>query len=89
MLASISSGKSDVAVTELTINGECMERMDLSQPWFDAGLQIMVHIPPVVGLVYFVHQLYENGYLKSYFWIAISIIIASVFFNDSRSSIGS
>lgn len=25
------------------------------------------------------HQLYENGYLKSYFWIAISIIIASVF----------
>ena len=89
LLASISSGKSDVAVTELTINGECMERMDLSQPWFDAGLQIMVHIPPVVGLVYFVHQLYENGYLKSYFWIAISIIIASVFFNDSRSSIGS
>ena len=79
MLASISSGKPDVAVTELAINGERMERMDFSQPWFDAGLQIMVHKPPVVSLVYFVHQLYENGSLKSNFWIAISLIIASVF----------
>jgi hypothetical protein len=79
LLASISSGKPDVAVKELTINGERMERMDFSQPWFDAGLQIMVHKPPVVSLVYFVHQLYENGSLKSNFWIAISLIIASVF----------
>jgi ABC-type amino acid transport substrate-binding protein len=79
LLVSISSGASDVAVTELTINGERMEHMDFSQPWFDAGLQIMVHKPPVVGLVYFMQQLYENGYLKTYFWIAISVIIASVF----------
>ena len=79
LLASISNGESDVAVTELTINGERMEHMDFSQPWFDAGLQIMVHKPPVVGLVYFVQQLYENGYLKTYFWIAISVIVATVF----------
>lgn len=49
----------------------------------------MAHNLPVAGLPYFMQQLSENGYLKVYFRIAISIIIASVFFNDSGSSISS
>ena len=43
---SVTTGKSDVAVTELTINAERMERMDFSQPWFDAGLQMMIYQAP-------------------------------------------
>lgn len=78
LLDSVSIGKADVAVTELTINGERMERMDFSQPWFDAGLQIMLHKPPNVGLLYFFAQLYESGFLKSYFYIASGVVFATL-----------
>lgn len=78
LLASVTSGNADVAITELTINGERMERMDFSQPWFDAGLQMMVHKPPKAGFWRFLTQLYESGLLNSYLLIALGILIATI-----------
>lgn len=77
-LNAIAVGKADVGVTELTISGERMEKMDFSQPWFDAGLQIMMHKPPGNGVVQIFEQLYESGFLKSYLFIGIGVLVASV-----------
>ncbi len=78
LLASVTKGNADVAITELTINGERMERMDFSQPWFDAGLQMMVHKPPKAGFWRFLTQLYESGLLNSYLLIALGILVATL-----------
>ena len=77
LLDSVTTGKSDVAVTELTINAERMERMDFSQPWFDAGLQMMIHQAPPTGFWSFFQQLEENGHLRVYLWMALGVITAS------------
>ena len=78
LLASITTGNADVAITELTINGERMEKMDFSQPWFDAGLQMMVHKPPKTGFWNFTKQLYDSGLLDSYLFIGLGIFLASI-----------
>ncbi|HEY8125498.1 MAG TPA: transporter substrate-binding domain-containing protein [Methylocystis sp.] len=78
LLDSLTTGKSDVAVTELTINAERMERMDFSQPWFDAGLQIMIHQAPQAGVSSFFEQLEENGHLRVYLWMGLGVITASI-----------
>jgi polar amino acid transport system substrate-binding protein len=77
MLGEISKGKADVAVTELTISGERMEQMDFTQPWFDAGLQIMMHKPPTNDLAHVVGQLYENGFILSYLLIGAGGLIVA------------
>ncbi|MDP3068444.1 transporter substrate-binding domain-containing protein [Methylocystis sp.] len=77
LLDSVTTGKSDVAVTELTINAERMERMDFSQPWFDAGLQMMIHQAPPAGFWSFFEQLEENGHLRVYLWMGLGVIVAS------------
>lgn len=77
LLDSVTTGKSDVAVTELTINAERMERMDFSQPWFDAGLQMMIHQAPPTGFWSFFEQLEANGHLRVYLWMGLGVIVAS------------
>jgi polar amino acid transport system substrate-binding protein len=78
MLEAISTGKADVAVTELTISGERMEYMDFTQPWFDAGLQIMMHKPPKNDFYSLVGQLYENGFILSYLLLGVGGLLAAL-----------
>ncbi|QDH71511.1 transporter substrate-binding domain-containing protein [Marilutibacter alkalisoli] len=72
-----ASGEIDVAVTNLTITRSRVERIDFTQPWFDAGLRIMVRQEQGSSFRDLVAGLRESGHLKAYAWIAFVIVIAS------------
>lgn len=72
-----ADGEVDVAVTNLTITRSRVERIDFTQPWFDAGLRIMVRREQGSSFRELVVGLRESGHLKAYAWIAFVIVIAT------------
>ncbi len=67
-----------VAVTNLTITRGRANRIDFTQPWFDAGLRILV--PDNQGATFgeIFTGLSDSGYLKAYGWLALVILISTV-----------
>ncbi|MCF7917501.1 transporter substrate-binding domain-containing protein [Candidatus Gracilibacteria bacterium] len=49
ILSAVQTGGADIAMAAITINAEREEKVDFSQPMFDAGLQIMVSATKEVG----------------------------------------
>ena len=78
LVDAVSSEKVDLAVTNLTITEKRAARFDFTQPWFDAGLRIMVSETPHVGFRGIIAGLKDAGFLKSYAWLAFIIVVATV-----------
>ncbi|WP_224814742.1 transporter substrate-binding domain-containing protein [Hasllibacter sp. MH4015] len=76
----VESGQIDVAVTNLTITEDRHARMDFTQPWFDAGLRIMVMDEGATGLRALINGLADAGHLRAYGWLALVILIATFAF---------
>lgn len=70
----------DVAVTNLTITENRAKRIDFTQPWFDAGLRIMINDNQRAGLWDVILGLRDAGYLWAYAWLASIIVIATLGF---------
>jgi ABC-type amino acid transport substrate-binding protein len=70
------AGDIDVAVTNLTITQGRAERVDFTQPWFDAGLRVMINDASGAGFWEVVGGLQESGFLKAYAWL-IAVIFAA------------
>ena len=68
----------DVAVTSLTITAERFGQMDFSQPYFDAGLRIMIDEDRQSGLGSLVAGLRASGHLRIYAWIAVLVVVATI-----------
>ena len=68
----------DVAVTNLTITQRRAQRIDFTQPWFDAGLRIMVSDERGAGFWDLVEGLRDSGHLRAYGWLAFVILVATV-----------
>ncbi len=49
LLATVESGKADLAIAAISITAERSRTLDFSQPMFDSGLQIMVRAQPGHG----------------------------------------
>jgi len=78
LVAAASAGEIDVAVTNLTITQNRAQRLDFTQPWFDAGLRIMVSEDRGAGFWDVVGGLRESGHLRAYAWLAFVIVAATV-----------
>jgi ABC-type amino acid transport substrate-binding protein len=73
-----AGGEIDVAVTNLTINQERAQRVDFTQPWYDAGLRIMVADGQGAGFWDVVTGLQESGHLRAYLWLGLVIVFATI-----------
>ncbi|WP_084649843.1 transporter substrate-binding domain-containing protein [Stappia stellulata] len=78
LIEAVSSEEVDLAVSNLTISERRAARFDFTQPWFDAGLRIMVSETPHVGLSGVIEGLNDAGFLKAYGWLALIIVISTV-----------
>jgi len=77
-LVDATAGKSvDVAVTNLTITRKRADRIDFTQPWFDAGLRILVPASQGASFSEIVAGLSDSGYLRAYGWLALVIVVAT------------
>lgn len=73
-----AGGEIDVAVTNLTITRNRAQRIDFTQPWFDAGLRIMVNDERQAGFMEVMQGLSDAGHLRAYAWLAGVIIAATL-----------
>jgi len=76
-----AQGRIDAAVTNLTITRDRAEDVTFTQPWYDAGLRIMV--PQSAGSGSFsdiVAGLDDAGHLRAYAWLLALIMAATLGF---------
>lgn len=77
LVDAVSAEEIDLAVTNLTITEKRAARFDFTQPWYDAGLRIMVHETPHVGFSGLIEGLSDAGFLRAYGWLAFIIVIST------------
>jgi hypothetical protein len=78
LIDATEAGDIDIAVTNLTITKARHERINFTQPWFDAGLRIMVNTDRGVGIGAVLAGLTDAGHLEAYGWLALVIVVATV-----------
>lgn len=78
LLDAVRTGKVDIAVTNLTITRQRAETLALTQPWYDAGLRIMVPYEGSTGLRRVLAGLSDSGHLRAYAWLLTVILAATV-----------
>jgi len=80
LTSAVERGEIDVAVTNLTITEERHRRMDFTQPWFDAGLRVMVAGEGASGWRAVLEGLSDAGHLRAYGWLGVVILLGTLGF---------
>lgn len=70
-------GEVDVAVSNLTITEDRAKRIAFSQPWYDAGLRIMVAESEDAGFWQIIGGLKRAGHLWGMAWLVLIVLIAT------------
>jgi polar amino acid transport system substrate-binding protein len=78
LIDATAKGDVDVAVTNLTITQGRAQRIDFTQPWFGAGLRIMVNDEQQAGFWAIIAGLRDSGHLRAYTWLAIVVLLATM-----------
>lgn len=72
-----AEGQLDIAVTNLTITQNRAKQIDFTQPWYDAGLRIMIDKGRKAGISDIIAGLSNAGHLTAYAWLALVILLAT------------
>ena len=78
LVQATADGSIDIAVTNLTITEDRARVIDFSQPWYDAGLRVMISNESKTGFSAVVSGLRKSGYLAAYAWLAFVIVVATL-----------
>ena len=78
LLRLVRSSQVDVAIADLSITADRYQVMDFSQPYFDAGLRIMIDEDRHTGLRTLFRDLGHSGHLRVYAWIAVFIVVGTL-----------
>lgn len=78
LVRATASGEVDAAVTNLTITRERAELIAFTQPWYDAGLRIMVPSQGGGGFRGMLNGLRNAGHLRAYIFLLSMILVATV-----------
>lgn len=78
LVQAVAGGDIDVAVSNLTITRARAERVDFTQPWFDAGLRVMVSDDQAASFSDVVGGLRDSGYLRAYAVLALVVVVATI-----------
>lgn len=79
LLDATAEGEVDAAVTNLTISRDRAEIVSFTQPWYDAGLRLMVSDKGGTGWD-IVSALGDAGHLRAYGWLAIVVMLGTLGF---------
>ena len=74
----VSKGQADVGVTDLFITSKRLKKVDFSQPYFQAGLQVMVNSNRGTGFGELFSGLYEWGHLRIFAIVFGIMIVATL-----------
>ncbi|MHC1551510.1 transporter substrate-binding domain-containing protein [Phyllobacterium sp. K27] len=74
------NGEVDAAVTNLTITSARAELLAFTQPWYDAGLRLMVPSVGSSGFDRVLSGLSDAGHLQAYGWLLAVIAAATIGF---------
>lgn len=78
LIEAVRRGEASVAVSNLTITKDRVERITFSQPWYDAGLRIMVAERDGAGFWQVLGGLERAGHLRAMAWLATLILVATL-----------
>lgn len=78
LVAAVSSGEVDAAVTNLTITRRRAEAVSFSQPWYDSGMRIMVPDEGTSSFGSVVSGLRNAGHLRAYAWLVLVIVVSTI-----------
>lgn len=78
LVQATADGEVDAAVTNLTITRNRARAIAFTQPWYDAGLRVMVPDQGDGGFWGILNGLSDAGHLRAYAWILLVIIAATV-----------
>lgn len=78
LIEETSTGRFDVALSNLSITEDRAELIDFTHPWYDAGLRVMVDKYDDADFFDIVAGLYETGHLQAYAWLALVILVATI-----------
>ena len=74
----LRSGQVDIGVGNLSITADRYQVVDFSQPYFDAGLRIMIDEDRHASLRRLFTELRQSGHLRIYAWIGVFIVIGTI-----------
>src|SRR5690606_11102507 len=78
LLRATADGTVDAAITNLTITRDRAEIVSFTQPWYDAGLRLMVPEEGGANGWDVISGLGDAGHLRAYAWLAIVILLATL-----------
>ena len=78
LVKAVAEGTVDVAASNVSITTSHARMVDFTQPWFDAGLRVMVHAGSNVGLMEVIGGMRDAGHLANFAWLAIAILATTV-----------
>lgn len=78
LLTAVSSGQVDIAVADLSITQDRMQRMDFTQPWYNSGLRVMIDQERQNRFTQVLSRVYEAGHLRVFMWLGIVIVAAVI-----------
>jgi polar amino acid transport system substrate-binding protein len=79
LLDKLNKGQLDVGVTDLSITSERLQLVDFTQPYLDAGLQVMINEKHRGGFAELIRGLSEAGHLQVFGGAALLLVIATLF----------
>lgn len=79
LLDKLNKGDLDVGVTDLSITSERLRLVDFTQPYLDAGLQVMINEKHRGGFAELVRGLSEAGHLQVFAGGALLLLFATIF----------
>ena len=68
----------DIAISNITVNESRARRIDFTQPWFDAGLRIMINERSHASVFDVIGELRDAGFLTTYARIGMVLLLATV-----------
>ena len=77
ILAGVQDRSLDVAVLDLTITADRLQRMDFTTPWMSTGLRLMINEDRRGGFWHVLETLRASGHLKIYGLLILFVIVGT------------
>lgn len=75
LVEATSNDSVSIAVTNLTINNDRAKIIDFSQPWYDAGLKIMITENRESNSSDILNGLHDAGFIKTYLFFGVIVLV--------------
>lgn len=77
LMAAVVAGKVDIATVDATITESRLQRMDMTQPWFDGGLRVMIDQDRHQSFGSVLRALWVSGHVRVYLWLLALILLGT------------